>query len=402
MDNSEALRETKNVSRRIVYVLLAVFAGMVGLLVLYMTVTDTTERLQNERLAQAEAQKAQTLAGSGKPTHEEASQLLQDSLPPAPSLPAPPQTPQAQALPPFEIDLEDIDRRARQRMRAPAAPQQAEAPTPARADPASMPEIYDVGAPRPMSASVAGAGQGADAAGAGRSASPPSGAAGSGHGTSTGDSTTAAPAPLPRTTYSATVTKDRPSAYMLNRGAVLDVVLLSEINTQNPGPVQLRVVSDVYDSLGMRKLVIPKGSKLVASVGSISRVGLDRVPIVVQRITFPDGRVLDLESAPVVDPMGAVGAPAEHHSNILRAVGPSALVALLSYWVDKTLGLTSVPVAGQPMTAAQSVSQQVLPKIEERIANRYGTAAPYYTIEAGARLNLMLTQDVAFAADEVK
>ncbi|MFN3830573.1 MAG: TrbI/VirB10 family protein, partial [Tepidimonas ignava] len=93
-----------------------------------------------------------------------------------------------------------------------------------------------------------------------------------------------------------------PSTRVLTEGAVLDVVLINEINTQNPGNVQLRLVSDVYDSLGHRQLLIPKGARLIASYGAQNnRVGLDRISLQVRRIVFPDGRSLAWEGSPITD-----------------------------------------------------------------------------------------------------
>jgi len=187
-----------------------------------------------------------------------------------------------------------------------------------------------------------------------------------------------------------------PTRYLLSEGSILDVVLVNTVNTQNPGPITLRVVSDVFDSNGERRLLIPRGTRLLGSYGPASnRVGLDRVPIQVNRIVFADGRSVTLGGAAVTDSMGAVGAPAEHHSNLLRAIGPSALVALLGVVVDREIGGQATGNTGE--SATQTVSQQIFPRIEERVAERFGSAQPYYTIEPGTRMNLVLSQDLSLA-----
>ncbi len=190
--------------------------------------------------------------------------------------------------------------------------------------------------------------------------------------------------------------KKAPSEYLIQAGSVIDVVLLNDVNTQNPGRIQFRVVSDVYDSLGNRRLLIPKGAKLLGRYGRPPNFGLDRVPITVERVLFSDGRSVTLKDFDISDAMGTLGAPAEFHSNIWRAIGPAALVAWIGYKVDEALagkGQTMTTPSGT--TVQQTISQATIPEIQRRILQRYGSAEPYYTIPAGKRLTIIVASDIA-------
>ncbi|WP_287963130.1 TrbI/VirB10 family protein [Alcanivorax sp.] len=190
--------------------------------------------------------------------------------------------------------------------------------------------------------------------------------------------------------------KKAPSEYLIQAGSVIDVVLLNDVNTQNPGRIQFRVVSDVYDSLGNRRLLIPKGAKLLGRYGRPPNFGLDRVPITVERVLFSDGRSVTLKDFDISDAMGTLGAPAEFHSNIWRAIGPAALVAWIGYKVDEALagkGQTTTTPSGT--TVQQTISQATIPEIQRRILQRYGSAEPYYTIPAGKRLTIIVASDIA-------
>jgi type IV secretion system protein VirB10 len=201
--------------------------------------------------------------------------------------------------------------------------------------------------------------------------------------------------------YSAVTTPQRaPSKYLLQAGSVVDVVLLNEVNTQLPGKVQFRVVSNVYDSLGGRHLLIPQGTKLLGAYGKPPNYGLDLVPISVQRALFADGRSILLQDTEISDAMGNVGAPADFHSNIWRALGPAALVAWIGYKADESLaGQVQTGAQTNGSTLQQSISQETIPEIQNRILERYGTAEPYYTIPAGKRLSLVIASDIAIPID---
>lgn len=402
--------ETKNVSRNLMYVFIALIVIFVILVILFFRLAGGQESYEQQQIARAEDEKAARIAAQGAPSAQDAQKILDQQAreaaqvgstvrppsdkravpPPSDKLPAGMDPVMTGDLGPF--NLPDIERRARQREGryfkggGDGTSRPSEMPQPASAPPAmSMPEVYDVGRARPVAQRLV-----EDATG-----SPPEKA----QGDRSGGKGSIQKRDEQEPAYDAVRPRMPPDTRLLNEGTIIDAVLINDVNTQNPGPVQFRVVSDVYDSLGERQLLIPKGSKLIGSYGAnTNRVGLDRVPISIRRIILTDGRSIELRGTQVTDEMGSVGAGAEHHSNILRAVGPSALVALLGYWVDKSLGVTQVPSGNQQPTAAQSISQQVVPKIEERIAGRYGAAQPYYTIDAGQRVNIVLSQDVVIPA----
>jgi type IV secretory pathway VirB10-like protein len=416
MEPNNEKPEGKNVSRSIITFSILGFGAFIAVLISMLTVGGGVKEARDQKLKAEEEARVEKLATAPAPSAEDASKILGEQAARAkqeaardPVLPGsvpPPSVDSGVVRRLADLDLGDIDRQAReaaQRRQSQAAkgPPSDIVPGVRRGaeNAMAMPEIFDAGTKKPLvdkaveqvapeergakSRAAAGDAQGA------KSASAPAKAA-----------TSLDEEPLAR--YEVNRPKASPTQYLLAQGSIIDVVLNNEINTQNPGSVQMRVVSDVYDSTGQRRLLIPKGSKIIASYGqSTNRSGLDRIPIVASRILFADGRAIDLSPTPISDTMGNVGAPAEHHSNLLRAIGPSALVAWIGYLVDKKVGVTAVPSAGQQPTASQSISQQIVPKIEERIASRYGAALPYYTIDAGTRLSIVLAQDLSIPLDKV-
>lgn len=399
-----------NVSRKFITFGLIAFVSVVVLFVIFMTWGDGLEQQRAQAAAVEQQERAQQVAAQDVPRIQEAERILleqQQAAAREAARAAAAQAAAGQAQRPAGLTQEEVRRAAEQidldaplraltdapAPRAPAAQPQAAGEPSALA----MPEIFEQRGGTMVHRVVqrvapAEAGQnGEQGAQNGARQAPPAPAANA-------YASDADPLGVTEPTRA----QRSPTNYFLAQGSIIDVVLMSEVNTQNPGQIQFRVVSDVFDSRGERRLLVPRGTRLLGAFGANpNRVGLDRVPIAINRMIFTDGRSITLAGGQVGDLMGNSGVPAEHHSNLWRAIGPSALVAWLGFFVDRELGTTQQASGGQQnQSGTQSVTQQIMPRIEERIAERFGAAQPYFTIEAGARLTLMLAQDLAITPFE--
>lgn len=407
-----------NVSRKFITFGLIAFVAVVVIFVIFMTWGDGLEQQRAQAAAVEQQERAQQVAAQDVPRIQEAERILleqQQAAAREAARAAAAQAAAGQAQRPAGLTQAEARRVAEQidldaplraltdapAPRAPAAQPQAAGEPSAL----TMPEIFE----QRGGAMVHRVVQRAAPAEAGQAGAQPAGANGE-QGAQNG-ARQAPPAPAanayasdadPLGATEPTRAQRSPTNYFLAQGSIIDVVLVSEVNTQNPGQIQFRVVSDVFDSRGERRLLIPRGTRLLGAFGANpNRVGLDRVPITINRMIFTDGRSITLAGGQVGDLMGNSGVPAEHHSNLWRAIGPSALVAWLGFFVDRELGTTQQASGSQQnQSGTQSVTQQIMPRIEERIAERFGAAQPYFTIEAGARLTLMLAQDLAITPFE--
>lgn len=398
-----------NVSRKFITFGLIAFVAIVVLFVIFMTWGDGLEQQRAQAAAVEQQERAQQVAARDVPRIQEAERILleqQQAAAREAARAAAAQAAAGQAQRPAGLTQAEARRVAEQidldaplraltdapAPRAPAAQPQAAGEPSALA----MPEIFE----QRGGAMVHRVVQRVAPAEAGQAGAQPAGANGE-QGAQNGANAYASDAD-PLGVTEPTRAQRSPTNYFLAQGSIIDVVLMSEVNTQNPGQIQFRVVSDVFDSRGERRLLVPRGTRLLGAFGANpNRVGLDRVPITINRMIFTDGRSITLAGGQVGDLMGNSGVPAEHHSNLWRAIGPSALVAWLGFFVDRELGTTQQASGGQQnQSGTQSVTQQIMPRIEERIAERFGAAQPYFTIEAGARLTLMLAQDLAITPFE--
>lgn len=186
-----------------------------------------------------------------------------------------------------------------------------------------------------------------------------------------------------------------PSRYLLRQGVTIPVVLGQEINSQLPGQIRSRVISDVYDSLFARYLLIPKNSTLLGEYKSEMTAGDERLMIVFTRILLPDGRSVRLPAMPGADSMGSMGVTGEVNSRFWRLFGPSFLIAAVSAAATPSQPSgTTVNYYGASQTW-QGVLTQSLSDTSKKIIERYSKAGPYIVVPAGEVINVIVTQDIA-------
>jgi type IV secretory pathway VirB10-like protein len=192
-----------------------------------------------------------------------------------------------------------------------------------------------------------------------------------------------------------------PTQYVLSEGSVMRAVLVNAINSQNAGDIIVRVTHDVYDSITGTRLLIPRGSRLIGTYQGTSVIGQDRIGVGFRRLILTDGRAIKLPEAKGGDRQGQSGVPGEYHSNIWRAVGSAAAVGIIAAMIrpkepDQVSGSTvNIYGGSQQPTARQSVIDQVAPRITEKILERYGSAKPYFTADAGTELAVFMASDLA-------
>src|SRR4029079_1209365 len=79
------------------------------------------------------------------------------------------------------------------------------------------------------------------------------------------------------------------------------------INSDLPGTILGQVRENVYDTVSGNYLLIPQGSKVLASYDSMAAYGQERVLVCWQRLIRPDGTSLSLDCQPGVDLSGYAG-----------------------------------------------------------------------------------------------
>lgn len=202
--------------------------------------------------------------------------------------------------------------------------------------------------------------------------------------------------------YEAITTQRPPAGGIVNQGSSIQAVLMTRIDTRVAGPITAMVSRTVYDSRSQRTPLIPQGSRLVGSYESNVNAGVDRIPVTFTRLILPDGRAVNLPQFQASGGDGTMGVGGRYHSNILRAIGPSFLVAVLGQAADRQIN-QEIPSSDAPGTTpgmggtyqSPTVMQQVMPQINQVIMQRQAGAKPYFTIQPGATLRVVVTADMS-------
>jgi len=190
------------------------------------------------------------------------------------------------------------------------------------------------------------------------------------------------------------IINDEPPPYgtVIQQGTLIRGVLLSGINTDLPGNIEARVVSNVYDSINQTSLLIPKGSRLIGVYNHDIVVGQSRVLVAFTRLIRPDGSSIALSGAPGTDMQGVGGFSGEVNNHFFKIFSTAAVIGAASALsggqnVTVTQGLSGTQVGGNVM--AQALSEAVQISLQ-----RNRNIAPTITKGPGEEFMFVTTRDM--------
>jgi type IV secretion system protein VirB10 len=183
------------------------------------------------------------------------------------------------------------------------------------------------------------------------------------------------------------------SPYEVKAGTIIPTVLVTGINSDLPGTILGQVRENVYDTVSGNYLLIPQGSKLLASYDSMVAYGQERVLVCWQRLIRPDGTSLSLDCQPGVDLAGYAGFADTVDYHWWRVLTGVALGSVLAAGVVVPQGNVSgyVPTIGQGMAAnaAGAVNQA-----GQQITTRALNIQPTIKVRPGFSVNVLVTKDL--------
>ncbi len=180
-------------------------------------------------------------------------------------------------------------------------------------------------------------------------------------------------------------------------GAVIPASLVTELNSESPGPVIAQVTQSIYDSATGRTLLIPQGARLIGDYRSVGRYGQNRVAIVWGRLIMPNGDELALDET-ALDPSGAAGITGQVDNHWGDVFGAAFLGTLINIGVATTeepqLTYGSVGVASRdPVDAAIAGGvQRGASIVTNRVVDRSLAIPPTIRVEAGKRITVIVTR----------
>ncbi|OLN30177.1 Conjugative transfer protein TrbI [Desulfovibrio sp. DV] len=194
--------------------------------------------------------------------------------------------------------------------------------------------------------------------------------------------------------------------YEVKTGAVIPAVMIGGINSDLPGQIIAQVSQNVLDTANGHFLLIPQGARLYGVYDSRIIYGQSRVLVAWNRIIFPDGSAITLESMPGTDSAGYSGFNDEVNNHYFRTFGGALLMSLItgttSWAVDSmtptsnssnSTNSSSKPTLQQEMASALATQfGQTTSKLLEKNMN----IKPTLEIRPGYRFNVIVTKDLVF------
>jgi type IV secretion system protein VirB10 len=185
---------------------------------------------------------------------------------------------------------------------------------------------------------------------------------------------------------------------LLVRGTYIRCVLETRIITDIPGFTSCIVTEPVY-SINGRRLLLPKGSKVLGSYNY--EPSGPRVAVVWDRITTPNGFDVSM-SSPGVDNLGGAGHPGRYTAHWGSRIASALLISMISdafKYAAAEEGPTTATI-GAGGVVVQSPYESTTARTMERLANQAldTRRRPTVTINQGTVVNVYVSRDVDFSA----
>ena len=187
--------------------------------------------------------------------------------------------------------------------------------------------------------------------------------------------------------------------YEITAGSVIPAIMVSAINSTNPGVLTAQVREDVYDSLSGRSLLIPRGSKLLGVYKSEVAKGQQRILVAWKRLIFPDTSAIDLMNMSGADVEGAAGFEGHTDTHFTGLLGEALLASIitagfqLSQPQQQTVAGGSVVVITPGQQAAGAVGQTLAQTVTSQL-NADGAIPPTITIPRGYPFVVVVDRDL--------
>ena len=171
--------------------------------------------------------------------------------------------------------------------------------------------------------------------------------------------------------------------------------LLTAINSDLPGQIIGQVRENVYDTVSGNYLLIPQGSKLLATYDSAVSYGQERVLFCWNRLVRPDGVSISLECMPGADLAGSAGVSDDVNHHWWRIITGVALGTLLSATAEHAAGNVTgyQPTVGQ---AWASNAGGAINSAGQQITQKNLAIQPTITVRAGYSVNVIVSKDIVF------
>jgi type IV secretion system protein VirB10 len=177
--------------------------------------------------------------------------------------------------------------------------------------------------------------------------------------------------------------------WVVSAGSVIPASLLTGLNSDLPGMVLAQVTENVRDSATGREILIPQGARLIGRYDSGISYGQKRALVIWQRILFPDGSSLRLDSMPASDSAGYAGLADKVDGHSWQLIKGVILSSLLGVGSQLSLGNDRGIVRALRESAQQNGSQA-----GEQIVSKGLSVQPTVRVRPGWPVRVLVSEDL--------
>lgn len=177
-------------------------------------------------------------------------------------------------------------------------------------------------------------------------------------------------------------------------GTLIRTVLTRSLRTDLPGSITAKVMSDVYDSVTMNTLLIPRGSEVICTYQSELLTGQEVVLAACERLRLPNGKSFSLMGTPASDLQGAAGLPAEVNNHFWKMFKTSLMLGAASLLLPKgDQQITINNTMGSSQTAGSILGTALYDTIQQ-VLSRNAKINPTASVDIGTPFTLTIARDV--------
>jgi type IV secretion system protein VirB10 len=173
------------------------------------------------------------------------------------------------------------------------------------------------------------------------------------------------------------------------QGTLIPAVMETAFNSTRPGLARALVSQDIRGFDG-RRVLIPRGSRLIGEYRSDAQPGQRRALVNWIRLIRPDGATINIGS-PATDTLGRGGIRANVNNHFFQRFAGSLLRSVVDVGITLAAGAANAPVVllpgglGGSLTGGQQQQQQITPTL---------------TVRAGTSISVFVARDLDFTGVE--
>ena len=181
------------------------------------------------------------------------------------------------------------------------------------------------------------------------------------------------------------------NAHRLAAGTVISATFIDSINSELAGKTRAIVTRDVFDSVNLRSVVIPKGAQLLGSYDYQTVAGQNRLFVYWTKLRLPDGVTAQLAEASSLSQSGESGLEGQRSSGFLKAIVQGTLLNLAQ---NAARGGSAPEVPDGLESAAKIALGQSSGTLAEEYLKRAMEGGTTFTIPAGTPFSVQLATDL--------